>query len=160
MPAKLTKQITIDIPAVPTGILNLEQALKMRIGGLTYQEIADHFGITKGAVCQRLKPLIPEGADLRAYQKHEADILSASKLKVVQSLNRASLKETSPYQQAIMVDILTRNERLIRGKSTSNTAHIIVHAGQGSTAEYERQLGDGQDVVPEDTTCGGAGMER
>ena len=110
-----------------TGRVDVAIALELRLKkGKTIQEIADHFGVCKQAVSQRLRAfmgILQTPDALKAYQNSKTDILSAVELKLVsQLLDGDKLKDASLNNVAYALQNVFNMNRLEQDKSTSNIA--------------------------------------
>jgi hypothetical protein len=138
-----------------------QKALDLRLKGLSYQEIADYLvkdGVTisSHALSQRLSPLMPDDLDVSLYAKNRSDILAGVQLKLLSHLTDARLKDASAYQLAGMYGIFYDKERLERGQSTANVAHLTALVSRISERSYattsivdSQSIDDVQDVVLE-----------
>ena len=126
-----------NLPILPkraNAKIDLNKAIDLRIKGLTYQEIADHFGACRQSVQERLAPYVDtvEGIDIGAFKDRRADILAAKQQVVLSALNPDKIKEASARDQVIIFGTLYDKERLERGQSTSNAAVVIASACRSS----------------------------
>ena len=124
-------------------------ALKLKIDHhLSYSQIAAIQGVTKQAVHQRIKDLLPI-PETRVYQDHRADILANLQLKLLSHLDERRLKKASAYQLVGSAGLLYDKERLERGQSTANHAISISIAEEDRIREIavalSRQKSGGQD---------------
>lgn len=122
-----------NLPLLPkraNAKIDLNKAIDLRIKGLTYQEIADHFGSCRQSVQERLAPYVDtvEGIDIGSFKDRRADILAAKQQVVLSALNPDKIKEASARDQVIIFGTLYDKERLERGQSTSNAAVVIASA--------------------------------
>ena len=132
---KTTNRVTKAKAIVPgvdssTGRVDIAIALEMRLKkGMTIEDIAKHFNVSKQAVSQRLRAFIgilqsPEA--LKAYQNAKTDILSAVELKLVSSLLDADkIKDASLNNVAYALQNVFNMNRLEQDKSTVNLAHAL-----------------------------------
>ena len=104
-------------------LIDLDKAIQFRLKGLSYDEIAAIFHVSKSAVCQRLNGYISEHIDIPGFLKHEAEILAGKRAEILNSLTVPQLKTATPYQRVGMYGILFDKERLLRGQSTQNIAY-------------------------------------
>ena len=91
----------------------------MRLKGLTYQVIGDHFNCSKSAVQQRLKDLLPTVNDLSGYKNNKANIFDAHSLQILSTLTVAQIKKESPRARIQSVKDLNEMARLERSQSTA-----------------------------------------
>lgn len=108
----------------PINRLDLSACLKDRYHHrMSYQQIADKYGVTKSAVFQRLQAFTDQLGDpeeLRAFQDVEADIQNAIKRRISSQLLNVDLSKTSPKDLAMVYGITYDKNRLQTGQSTSN----------------------------------------
>ena len=109
--------------------IDLDYAIQLRLKGLSYEEIAKIFNVSKQAVHNRLTGYISENIEIQAFSKHKADILAGKQAEILRSLTEEDIKKASAYQRVGMFGILYQNERLERGLSTQNidTKSIAIH---------------------------------
>jgi len=118
---------TLDLIDRAPKYTDVNKAIELRAKGLTYKDIAIYLGVSKQAVHQRLKGIMPEDVDLQPYKNHRADILAAKQAELLKSLTPKDIKDSSPYQKVGMFGILYDKERLERGESTQNVAIAAVY---------------------------------
>lgn len=117
--------IDADIAKIDVG-----KALTLRIKNkLTYQQIANQFGVSKQAVQQRLSKLFElindPDAD-QAYSDNRADVLNAIEREMVsQMLDSEKLKKASVNNIAYAFQQITNARRLEQGLSTQNIAQNV-----------------------------------
>jgi len=151
LPAKLSTHN----PNLPTSranpIIDLDRAIDLRLKGLTYQEIATIFGVTKSAVSERLTGYIAENIDVQGFKTHRAEILAGKQAEIIKSLTDDDIKKSSPYQRVGMFGILYDKERLERGQSTANVAYADYSRDlkemDREIVELEAELGCGQPTL-------------
>ena len=100
-------------------------ALKLKIDHhLSYSQIAAIQGVTKQAIHQRIKNLLPI-PETEIYKNHRADILANLQLKLLSHLDEARLKKASAYQLVGSAGLLYDKERIERGLSTANLSVLM-----------------------------------
>lgn len=96
--------------------VDLHQALKLKVeNGLSYQEIADYFGVKKQSIHSLLRPYIPDSANVKVFRDHKADILSAQQMRVLGAMTDADLKKASAKDKALIFGILHDKEQDMKG---------------------------------------------
>jgi predicted DNA-binding protein YlxM (UPF0122 family) len=107
--------------------VDLKKALDLKLNhNLSYNEIAEAQGVSKQAIQQRLKPLLPTKAT-EEYKANRPDILAEAQLKLLLSLDQTRLKKASVNNLAYAFKEFFACERTERGQSNSNIAlHVIV----------------------------------
>jgi hypothetical protein len=109
--------------------IDIALALDLRMKGLSYQVIADHFDCSKSAVIQRLKPYASDlEVDTDVYLKNRANILANRQAAVLAGLSGEKIEKASARDLAIVFGTLYDKERLERGQSTQNVAQFWASA--------------------------------
>ena len=121
--------------------INIAEALKLRlVNHLSYQEIADRYGVAKSAVFQALKrflSILAEPDELEAYKNHKVDLLSSAEMKLLERLvNVEVMEKASLNNVAYAFKQLFDSGRLEQGKSTGNINILEVTA---TIADLQRQ---------------------
>ena len=121
--------------------INIAEALKLRlVNHLSYQEIADRYGVCKSAVYQALKrflSILVEPDELAAYKNHKVDLLSSAEMKLLERLvNDEVMEKASLNNVAYAFKQLFDSGRLEQGKSTGNINILEVTA---SIEDLQRQ---------------------
>lgn len=131
------------------GSLDVGKALKLRMTGLTYEEIGERLGgFDKSSVCRALHQftaLLEHPESVKTYRENEADLLDAVRMKLITSLpNDLAVQKgkgkLSGYQKVGMYGILFDKTRLLRDQSTenvSNLTRIIQEVHRGIEAEHK-----------------------
>lgn len=131
----------------------LQQAIQFRLKGLTYQEIADHYGVTRSAIHQRLSPLLEDEIDVALYKGNRADIFAGIQARICKNLTDDKLEKASAYQLTGMLGIFHENERLERGQSTANVQQLSILVNKISERSYAGSKivsGPGTEPAPQD----------
>ncbi|OGU70148.1 MAG: hypothetical protein A3H45_10505 [Ignavibacteria bacterium RIFCSPLOWO2_02_FULL_55_14] len=133
------------------GKWDVARAFKLKLQGLSYQEVADLVGRSKSTVVQALKDfkaLLDDPDKVRTFQENEASILDAARMALITSLPtevavKKGKRALSPYQKVGMYGILFDKTRLLRGESTVNlnslSALVI-----GTAKEFAKMSQDGE----------------
>ena len=105
------------------GKIDLTEAFKLRYRhGLSYQQIADRFGVTKQAVHQRLtniSQLLPNHEEIETYRQSKAQMLDALEYKVYnEMLDPDKLKAASFNNLAYGFQNISTQNRLEKGLAT------------------------------------------
>lgn len=112
----------------PTGKIDVQKALELRLKGLSYEDIGKHFGVSKMAVCKRLKDRLPDKrVDLEAFKRNRADLLASKQKLILDSMTQEQIEKIPPQSRPTAFGILYDKERLERGQSTQNV-EVIDHA--------------------------------
>lgn len=131
--------------------IDLQKALELRLKGVSFQDIANHFKCSKQAVQLRLKPYVAkQDIDTETYKKNRADIFANKQAAVLAALTDGDLKkivDKSPMAAVTLFNSLFNNERLERGQSTQNTAVLMASAVLAADADVTQ--GVTIDVIPE-----------
>ena len=123
----------------PVGKLDLSACLKDRYHHkLSYQAIADKYGVTQQAVHQRLQSFAAQLGDpdeLASFRDMEADIQSAIKRRFSSKLLEVDLDKTSPKDLAMVYGITYDKNRLQTGQSTSNQSVFFAVVADSDTQD-------------------------
>ena len=100
------------------------KALQLEAKGYTQEDIANKFNITQGAVSQsinKIKSLILEPNELKAYRNHEADLIDSIKAKIITAASNEDTIKKAPFGTLSLAFCqLYDKSALILGKSTQN----------------------------------------
>lgn len=157
MPDQEQAVATVNTPSRLDGRIDIDKALKLRLKGCTYQEIANQFGVTPQAVEQRLskhKRFLEDPEQAEAYDRNRAQILNAVELEIVRSmLEPAKLKDASLNNAAYALQQVTNARRLELGQSTANVSQLtqIIQAAEQQPIPQDIVVGGHTDAV--DTTA-------
>ena len=106
-------------------LVDTSNALDLRLNHhLSYAQIAAIQGVTKQAIHQKIKALLPI-PETQVFIDHRADILANIQLKLLSNLDETRLKKASAYQLVGSAGLLYDKERLERGQSTAHHAVSI-----------------------------------
>ncbi len=101
--------------------IDVQKALQLRLKGVSYEDIGKQFGVSRAAVYQRLKPVIPENnVDLETFKQNRADLLAAKQKIILESMTQEQIDKIPPGSRPTAFGILYDKERLERGQSTEN----------------------------------------
>jgi transposase len=108
--------------------IDVAKALKLRVQGNTYEEIAAVFGVTKSAVHQALNKLehlldgVQQG-EVTAYSEERRNILSIAEARMLRSMLDEDAIQKAPLASRTMAfGVLYDKRRLEEGKSTENVS--------------------------------------
>jgi predicted DNA-binding protein YlxM (UPF0122 family) len=140
---KLLKQAENPTKREPNKVtrkIDVALALDMRLRkGMTFQAIADYFGVNKGSVFQSLKRFLhviqsPEA--VQAFNKSKSQVLDAVELELLSQLvNTNKLKDASTNNIAYALKEVHNMNRLEKDLSTSNISQgikvmVVGHDGE------------------------------
>jgi hypothetical protein len=127
-----------------------EQQLLLLLGqpGMTHDKIADIMHVSRSAVTRAVKrvrdnnPTVFNDMDLQKWAEEEPDRWAAARLTLM-NIVEAVLPNINPKQIGIgnlhqiinTMGNMIEKERLLRGQSTDNVAHMHVHAYKDLDAE-------------------------
>lgn len=106
--------------------LDVAEALRMRIDGITDAAIGRNFGVTRQAVQSALKKFNqlmehPEAAV--AYKRHKSELLTSAELILLQDIvSPAKRRKATQGNAAYAFDKIATHNRLEQGLSTTNLA--------------------------------------
>lgn len=131
------------------GRIDLSEALILRYRkGLTFQQIADHFGVSKPAVFQRLrkfKNLLLDPDKLRAFQERQKALLTGAKLKLLQELTKPEkLKKASLNNLLYAFNRIDNAHRLQAGRATSHVAVQVSESEEKALKKYAAEASQGE----------------
>ena len=120
-------KLTDEILLTKTSI-DVRKALTLRLKNhLSYQDIADHLGVSKGGVYDALKPFIDALGDpiaIKAFEDNEGGLISAAKMKMYTFItDDAVLKKASLNNLAYAYSQIDTVKRLEEGKATAHIAY-------------------------------------
>ena len=120
--------------------INIAEALKLRYENrLTYQEIADRYGVSKQTIHQRLSTFIDklnDVADKDSFDKIEGRITRSVKWKYYNHLlDDATVKASSANNAAYVIQGVNSVQRLNEGQSTENLSIKSITADLSRQAE-------------------------
>lgn len=115
----IKKPNPVGRPSKP--IVDIAKALKLRLKNVSYQDIADLFGVTKPTVYSILQPYLSTTVNLEAWKNHKADIFAAKQAELLFNLTPEKQKEMSGLQLVTAMGILYDKERLETGQATEIT---------------------------------------
>jgi predicted DNA-binding protein YlxM (UPF0122 family) len=133
--------------------LDLSACLKDRYHHrMTFQAIADKYGVSRSAVFQRLEDFTNKLGDpdeLRSFQDMEADIQSAIKRRFSSELLNVDLSKTSPRDLAVTYGVIYDKHRLQTGQSTNNQSVFFQIVADSDQSNSEDQaIIEGETVEP------------
>lgn len=118
--------------------LDLSACLKDRYHHkMTYQQIADKYGVHKSAVYQKLQTFeaqLGDPEELAGFRDIEADIQSAIKRKYSSHLLNCPTDKMSPKDAAMVYGIVYDKNRLQTGQSTSNQSVFFTIVSESDDA--------------------------
>lgn len=127
--------------------INKAEAFKLRYKNcLTYQEIADHYGVTKEAAYQAIQSLtkhLPDPEEVEAYRQNKSEILDGVERVLVSNLlNPAKLKEASLNNVAYSFQQVATQNRLEKGLATERIDSFSVTASLDELSRRKQELMD------------------
>jgi len=137
-----------DLPHVDRGAapkIDVGKALEMRLKGKSLQEIGDEYGVTRQAVCQRLRKftkLLKDPDVVLAYERNQVNLLRAVDMELTLGiLDRAHSHKSSVNNLAYAKDKVFTHIRLLTGESTANVSNLtrIIQAALGE-AKKDREV--------------------
>lgn len=103
-----------------------KRIISLKKKGVAHAEIARSLGCSRSTVINTLKEfaaVFDELPNVKTYQEHKADLLSAAELKVLKSLVQGDkLAKATLNQSAYALQVLHNAGRLERGQATNITA--------------------------------------
>jgi hypothetical protein len=109
--------------------IDVAKALKLRVQGNTYEEIAAVFGVTAQGVYQALnkfEQFLTEAGQpglLQAFQDNRSSLLNAMEMRMMRSLvDEDAISKASLNNRAYAFEKIHQARRLEEGKSTENVS--------------------------------------
>ena len=114
----------------PKSKVNKEQALELILKGKTYQEVADVYGVTKGAIHQQLKPLLLNGVDVEEYKNNKVNLIHSRAAQTLYAMKKDKADESSYSELGRTFAKLNEQALLEEGRATHiiETRSFHVHA--------------------------------
>jgi predicted DNA-binding protein YlxM (UPF0122 family) len=107
--------------------LDTPTALKLKLDGMSYEDIGTRYGVTKQAVHNRIKRVFNHleehltGERVKTYEDNRDKILSVAKSIIVDEIvNPDKISKSSVNNLAYAYDKLDHAQLLIRGQATDN----------------------------------------
>jgi predicted DNA-binding protein YlxM (UPF0122 family) len=116
MTAESIKPIQISKPKRLTA-LDKHKAIDMKMKGATYTDIAKLQGVSKQAIHQAIKGMLPDDVTT-SFGEHKADILRNTQLRYIQLLDDDIIKKNLSQRGVTDIAILMDKERLERGQAS------------------------------------------
>lgn len=129
--------------------VNIRQALKGRLAGQSYDQIAKAQGVAKPTVWAALQPILknlPNAENVELFQKQQANIFDAVSCAIVSSISNEDLTKATLQQKATSIGILTDKARLVSGQSTANLGISVLLQGVSAAAQLHT-AGDRSEVI-------------
>ncbi len=137
--------------------IDIPEALKLRLRGWTFEQLAERYHCHKSNVARALDTftkLIPNPEHRTAYQQSKADVLESVQLQMIASLlHPAKIQKATLGNMAYAASKLDEMIRLDRGQSTSNVNVLsaIIDTSHGQLfkkAAVPADPPDSPEVVP------------
>ena len=123
---------------------NVKEAIALRLKGMTYQQIADKYGVHPSTIHEQLQGVFAliDPQRLEAYQDYRTTILSAVELAILDLLTDKDKREKASLNNvAYTFTQLHQARRLESGQSTQNLAlHQIVEAMERERKKEPKEL--------------------
>jgi ferritin-like metal-binding protein YciE len=111
--------------------LNVQKALKAKLAGQSYSQIAKAQNVGTSTVHQQISPILkalPNAEELAQINTTIADHYAVTAYRSLAAITDEKLAKSTAKDCAIIAGIATQNNRLISGQSTSNTAVMLASA--------------------------------
>jgi hypothetical protein len=109
--------------------IDVAKALKLRVQGNTYEEIASVFGVTKGAVhaaLNKFESFLTDAGQpgvLQAFQDNRGHLLTAIEMRLMRSMvDEEAISKATLNNRAYAFQQIHAARRLEEGKSTENVS--------------------------------------
>ena len=122
--------------------IDLAHAYKLRVvNRLTFKEIARVLGVAKSTVhdaLQRLHRVLPDPAQIQAYEEVEPYLLTAVKEKLLYSLaDETAIEKASLNNRGFAFTQVSNQERLAKGRATSHQS-LMWLVGQADSIAWPK----------------------
>lgn len=113
---------------------------RLYIAGLTHEEIADYFGVSREAVTKMISrmDLVREASNPALFQERMQEELLIRMESILKYMTPEKMNKASLSQLIMAFGILFDKVRLSRGESTQNVAAINIHKLESSDLEKIR----------------------
>lgn len=142
--------VSLSISKPKINRVNVAQAFKDRMRGLTYDEIAIKQGVSRPAITKALdkfKALLDNPEQVQTYQANQAQVLDAVQMRLVTSMVAKSDDEKASVNNlAYAARQVFDMSRLLRDQSTQNVSQLTQII---ESAHAKKEKGKPQDVVVE-----------
>lgn len=121
--------------------INVAKAIRHKLQGKSYQEIADNQKTSKSAIFSSIAPILKQLADpsiVDQYRKDQAQIMDGLAARTVASITDEDFTKATLQQKVTSVGILTDKSRLIQGQAAPTVSilfNIIRSAAAGKPGE-------------------------
>ncbi len=138
----------------PNSKFDLGKALKLRMKGLSYQDIGVLVGASKDTVEGKIRPLLmalgaPE--QITAYRANEAGLIAGVRAQFLANISsRASENKGSLSENVLAFGVLFDKNRLLEEKSTASINILTQVIEQAANAPVSVPIKDAK-VVPDQT---------
>lgn len=117
---------------------DIQELIDLKLAGKSYRQIGEITGISKDAVRNAIKELLPTDAT-EIFKKNRADILAELQRKILESCNQDNLAKVGFRDKVVCAGILHDKERLERGQSTVN--HSVLFKIVDAACQERAKLG-------------------
>lgn len=152
IPKDIALALGLEVPKRTVNRLDLSACLKDRYHHrMTFQAIADKYGVSKQAVQDRLSSFTAQLGDpeeLRGFQDVEADIQAAIKRRISSKLLDVDLDKASPRDLAVSYGVIFDKNRLQTGQSTSNQSVFFHLVSESDDAPPQDVVSEPIDITP------------
>ena len=118
-------EIAKPLPRPWNAKINVKECYRLRKAGTPLQVLADRYNVTKAAVSMAMKPFTIEKSEVEKFKEERADMLAGKQRELLSALTINKTKDMSGRDIAVSFGILYDKERLERGQSTHNLAHLF-----------------------------------
>lgn len=108
--------------------LDVRAALKAKLAGQSYRQIAKVQGVHPETVHQSIAPLLkalPSAEQMEEYRKRQSEVFDATAARIIASITDEDMTKASLQQKATSAAILTDKSRLVSNQSTQNISVIV-----------------------------------
>lgn len=141
--------LVIDRPSGYSGQKNIDRdkVVALRRKGLSMREIAKILGCSQQAIFYHLHQAGADQEQIDSYKANRADYLAALQLRMLSSLSPADVAKMPGGSRVLAACQLYDKERLERGKTTNNTAMLVLQIPD-TRDEYNKIIDQQSAVSP------------
>ena len=118
--------------------LNVRKALKAKLAGQSYRQIAKVHGVHESTVHQSIAPLLkalPSASEMAEMKASLADHATVTAYKTIASITDEVIDKAGLQARATTAAILIDKSRLLTGESTQNIAILVSSAVRDGSVE-------------------------
>lgn len=118
--------------------IDVKKALKARLAGQSYRQIAKAQGVDVSTAHRHLKPVLlqmPSVEEMAMVKQRAADLCAYQADRIIANITNDDIEKANLQQKATAAAILVDKSRLISGESTQNLAILVSSAVRDGSVE-------------------------